>query len=618
MDDFEYNLEATNSPDLKKSINKKKILQMIDDIEDGGDFSIDENDKKFILSAIDSERLTADKVEILLEEILYNSESSASIRDICQNLGFLTSDDFDFILNKTNSTSSKISLGGSVDILRETVDKNVLKRVPYEIIKEKCFLPFRINNESLYVAVDYFEESEIMPVLTVFFTDCSKFVIVKSDQSSIVEKIDLIFNDKDELDDVIDKITKVSISNYDEDVKKHKINTGIGIPIEFIIELIDAIFVDSVKKNASDIHIEPEESFVRLRYRIDGDLKIIKNLHKKYWNNILIRVKVLAGMNIAETRRPQDGKISVKVFERIIDCRVSIHPTVHGENIVIRLLDKKSGLLSIDGLGFSRLNLNQISKAVLKPDGIVVVAGPTGSGKTTTLYSILNILNKPDVNIMTLEDPVEYNLPNIRQTNINEAVGLTFEAGMRALVRQDPDIILIGEIRDAETLHAAVKMSMTGHKVFSTVHAIDCISSIQRLSDIGGDVKSLVGNIVAVVSQRLVKILCPSCKVAVRPNRVMIDAFNLSDEEIKDSNVCSPKGCDNCDGTGYRGRSVIGEVLEFDDNIDDLLYRSATRSEFKKYLFGKNFLSMFDDAREKVLRGTIDFNEVVKSIKMKS
>jgi type II secretory ATPase GspE/PulE/Tfp pilus assembly ATPase PilB-like protein len=246
----------------------------------------------------------------------------------------------------------------------------------------------------------------------------------------------------------------------------------------------------------------------------------------------------------------------------------------------------------------------------------ILGAAPTGSGKTTTLYSILSILNKPDVNIMTLEDPVEYNIPTIRQTNINESVGLTFEAGMRALVRQDPDIILIGEIRDAETLRAAIRMSMTGHKVFTTLHAIDSISAIQRLVDIGADVSSLVGNIVAISSQRLVKNLCSNCKVKVRPTKSMAKSLQLTKDDVLNSNICVPKGCNECGGVGYKGRSVIAEVLEFNDEVDDLVYHRATRSQLKTYLMETDFVSMFDDAKQKILNGITDINEVSKAIKL--
>ncbi len=601
---------------LKEMASKQKILQMMDDIVSQDSIELSSFDKSFIISAIETKKLNHDQIEIIFEELIANNDKNNSVKDIVIEMGFLSTIEIEEVGLNINPNSSIFAKSGSVDILRENVDNDVAKRMPYEIIRDKSILPFKINNETLYVACDFIDESEVLSILNLFYTDCSKIIFVKSDHSSLIERIDLIFNDKDELDSIIEKITRISISNYEDDLKKNSKQVNSNIPTELIIELIDAIFVDAVKKDASDIHMEPEESFVRLRYRVNGDLKITKNLHKKYWNNILIRMKVLAGMNIAETRRPQDGKITIKVFERNIDCRVSNHPTIHGENIVIRLLDKKAGLLTLEQLGFSKIHLKQISKSVIKPEGVMVVVGPTGSGKTTTLYSILSILNKPDVNIMTLEDPVEYNIPTIRQTNINESVGLTFEAGMRALVRQDPDIILIGEIRDAETLRAAIRMSMTGHKVFTTLHAIDSISAIQRLVDIGADVSSLVGNIVAISSQRLVKNLCSNCKVKVRPTKSMAKSLQLTKDDVLNSNICVPKGCNECGGVGYKGRSVIAEVLEFNDEVDDLVYHRATRSQLKTYLMETDFVSMFDDAKQKILNGITDINEVSKAIKL--
>jgi type II secretory ATPase GspE/PulE/Tfp pilus assembly ATPase PilB-like protein len=601
---------------LKEMASKQKILQMMDDIVSQDSIELSSFDKSFIISAIETKKLNHDQIEIIFEELIANNDKNNSVKDIVIEMGFLSTIEIEEVGLNINPNSSIFAKSGSVDILRENVDNEVAKRMPYEIIRDKSILPFKINNETLYVACDFIDESEVLSILNLFYTDCSKIIFVKSDHSSLIERIDLIFNDKDELDSIIEKITRISISNYEDDLKKNSKQVNSNIPTELIIELIDAIFVDAVKKDASDIHMEPEESFVRLRYRVNGDLKITKNLHKKYWNNILIRMKVIAGMNIAETRRPQDGKITIKVFERNIDCRVSNHPTIHGENIVIRLLDKKAGLLTLEQLGFSKIHLKQISKSVIKPEGVMVVVGPTGSGKTTTLYSILSILNKPDVNIMTLEDPVEYNIPTIRQTNINESVGLTFEAGMRALVRQDPDIILIGEIRDAETLRAAIRMSMTGHKVFTTLHAIDSISAIQRLVDIGADVSSLVGNIVAISSQRLVKNLCSNCKVKVRPTKSMAKSLQLTKDDVLNANICVPKGCNECGGFGYKGRSVIAEVLEFNDEVDDLVYNRATRSQMKTYLMETDFVSMFDDAKQKILNGITDINEVSKAIKL--
>lgn len=287
-----------------------------------------------------------------------------------------------------------------------------------------------------------------------------------------------------------------------------------------VVRLVNALLSDAVKRNASDIHFEPEEGFLRFRYRIDGVLRQIRSLHKNYWSAIAVRLKVMSGMDIAETRAPQDGRITLTLSGRQIDFRVSTLPTVHGENIVLRVLDRQKGIVPIDKIGLEEEVLMTLKLMVARPEGLLLVTGPTGSGKTTTLYSLLNHLNTETVNIMTLEDPVEYPMNMIRQTSINESARLDFAGGVRSILRQDPDIVLIGEIRDEDTVSMAFRAAMTGHQVFTTLHTNSSLGAIPRLSDMGIKPDIMAGNIIGILAQRLVRTLRDDSKEAYEPSPV--------------------------------------------------------------------------------------------------
>ncbi|PZR43751.1 MAG: secretion system protein E, partial [Stutzerimonas stutzeri] len=276
-----------------------------------------------------------------------------------------------------------------------------------------------------------------------------------------------------------------------------------------VVRLIDAILADAVKRDASDVHFEPEANFLRIRYRIDGMLRQIRALHKSYWPAMAVRIKVMSGMNIAETRAPQDGRINLVLSGRQVDFRVAAQPTIHGENVVLRILDRQKGIVPLEGLGLAEDHLDLLKLMIARPEGIILVTGPTGSGKTTTLYSVLNHINSEGVNIMTLEDPVEYPMALVRQTSVAESAKLDFANGIRSMMRQDPDVILVGEIRDTDTAEMAFRAAMTGHQVYSTLHTNSAIGAIPRLLDIGILPDLMAGNIIGIVAQRLVRRLCP-------------------------------------------------------------------------------------------------------------
>ena len=380
-----------------------------------------------------------------------------------------------------------------------------------------------------------------------------------------------------------------------------------------VVRLVDALLAQAVKHGASDVHFEPEHGFLRIRYRVDGVLRSIRSLHRNYWAAIAVRLKVMANMNIAETRAPQDGRISLTVSGRAIDFRVSSLPTTHGENIVLRVLDREKGIVALDQLGLPDDALHTLHQMMARPHGIILVTGPTGSGKTTTLYSMLNHLNSEQVNIMTLEDPVEYPLGMIRQTSINDTVQLSFANGVRSLLRQDPDIILIGEIRDTPTAEMAFQAAMTGHQVFSTVHTPSVIGTVPRLLELGILTDIMVGNIIGIVGQRLLRRLCPDCKQPYTPNRLERSILGL-DDNADPVRIYRKIGCQACDHQGYKGRLALIELLQFDHDFDDLISRRATRRELYLTALAKGFRPLADDGIRRALEGSTSLDEVSRVV----
>lgn len=378
-----------------------------------------------------------------------------------------------------------------------------------------------------------------------------------------------------------------------------------------IVRLVNALVIDAVKMGASDIHFEPEEGFVRLRYRVDGVLKTIQTIHKEYWAAMSQRLKIMSGMNIADKLLPQDGRFFLSVGGREADFRVSSLPTVNGENFVLRVLDKQSGIMPLEKLGFSDHNMNLIRKSQARPEGIIIVTGPTGSGKTTSLYSMLNAVNTPDVNIMTLEDPVEYSLPMIRQTHVRGGAGLTFADGVKALLRQDPDIIFVGEVRDEVTAEQALKAAMTGHQVYTTLHTNDCFGAIPRLLDLGLQPGMLAGAIVASFAQRLVRRLCEckEMKTATEEECRLLGVDPSTPPEIGHA-----KGCPKCDNLGYKGRTAVVEILFMNEALDDVIAAGANKTELKKTAIEHGFKSMLDDGVDKILKGVTSLPALMKSV----
>ena len=384
-----------------------------------------------------------------------------------------------------------------------------------------------------------------------------------------------------------------------------------------VAKIVSTILEYAVTSRASDVHIEPQEDRVRVRYRIDGILYDRLSLPKSVQESVLSRIKILSEMKIDEHRTPQDGRFNFRVEDKEVDLRISVLPTVFGEKIVMRLLRKSGGVPSLQELGLSGASLKNLETAMLKPHGIITVVGPTGSGKTTTLYSVLNKLNTTRVNIMTLEDPVEYQMPGINQVQINPAVGLTFASGLRSFLRQDPNIILVGEIRDQETTELAIQAALTGHLVFSTLHTSNAAGALPRLVDLGAERFLLASTMTAILGQRIVRKICDHCKVSYAPLPQIVteikaglgNLFPTANGELK---LYKGKGCDECGGSGYLGRVGIFETLPVTDKITALVLSNPDSSTIEKEAIAEGMITMKQDGYIKVLQGVTTVEEVLR------
>lgn len=382
-----------------------------------------------------------------------------------------------------------------------------------------------------------------------------------------------------------------------------------------VIKLVNLVLSQAVRDNASDIHIEPYKDRVKIRKRVDGILYDMFVPPRHVLGKLISRVKIMAKMDIAEKRLPQDGRIEIRIADKNVDIRVSSLPTAFGERIVMRLLDKSSAYLPLDVLGMGPVDLSNFMQMIKAPHGIILVTGPTGSGKTTTLYSALGILNKPDVNIITVEDPIEYQMDGVNQMQVNSKIGLTFAYGLRTIVRQDPDIILVGEIRDLETASIAIQAALTGHLVFSTLHTNDAASAVTRMIDMGVEPFLVASSVNAILAQRLVRRICPVCKEPFRPSPEYLEKSGFTQEEIGDNVLYQAKGCPECFGTGYKGRLGIFELMNFTDELKRFSLSTSDAGQIKKKaleLDDVGMLTLRQDGLRNILAGETTLEEVFR------
>jgi type IV pilus assembly protein PilB len=378
-----------------------------------------------------------------------------------------------------------------------------------------------------------------------------------------------------------------------------------------LVRLVDSIIADAIRRGCSDIHIETYEKRIRVRYRLDGDLHEMSPLPFKYRAAIVSRVKIMADLDISERRLPQDGRIKVKFGDRAVDLRVSVLPTIFGEKVVMRILDPRSVNVDLTKLGFSEHSLKEFDRAIHLPYGMILVTGPTGSGKTTTLYSALKQINTTDINIMTAEDPVEFNIEAINQVHVKSEIGLSFASALRSFLRQDPDVIMVGEIRDGETADIAVRAALTGHLVFSTLHTNDAPSSIERLVDMGVPDYLVASCVKLVMAQRMVRKICPNCKSEAKVPPETLQMLGLSENEIKEIKVYEGKGCAECNNTGFSGRTGIFEVMPISPEIERMIIAKASNPDIKQQAIAEGMLPLRWAAVEKLKKGMTTVAEVL-------
>jgi len=502
----------------------------------------------------------------------------------------------------------------SISLLETKVDKDVVALLPEAIARKHAVFPVRKSGDRLVLAMtdplDYMAIEDVrlatnMPVQPVITTS-----------SDIEQAIARYYGlQSATVEEIIDEDYEAADG---EDVEQEAQNQSSPV-----VRLVNQIIQAAVTQRASDIHIEPQEHQVLIRFRVDGVLRAEQKLPKAMQNVLTARLKILAKLNIAERRLPQDGRIQMNVFGKRVDIRVSTLPGVTGESIVLRILDQSVGIKPLHELGFSSHHYGLFEKALHRPNGIILISGPTGSGKSSTLYSALQTLNKPDVKIITVEDPVEYRIEGITQVQVNAQIGLTFASGLRSILRQDPNIVMVGEIRDTETAEIAVRASLTGHLVFSTIHTNSAISTITRLADMGIEHYLIASSLVCVVAQRLVRRVCRECaeSVSARPEELHLLAANgLLDAGPS----CRPagetvmlargKGCTACGKTGYSGRIAIHEVLMIDEGMRRLIAGKAPLEDLSEYAAEHGFRSLLRDGLEKVMEGLTTTEELFKAV----
>jgi len=587
--------------------------------------------KKFFGELLVRENIISqDQLEQALDK---QKKSGGHIAHHLVKLGYLNEEDALYFLTK--------HLGiPSVDLRNFEIEEKIIKLIPPEKAKKYQCIPLNIIGDTITIAstdptnyraiadLEFLTGLNIETVLTTdsLFQEAFKRYYKRQPAGAITDTYDFLLEDdtledetlSDSLDDQIvdisdfDNIVKGALDNIEvvEDETPDDSLTESDAPI---VKLVNGILVKAINTKSSDIHIEPYEKFVRIRLRLDGTLKRIMSIPAKIRNAVVSRIKVMAKLDIAEKRLPQDGRIKLRFGKKSsMDFRVSVLPTLFGEKVVMRLLDKANLQLDMTKLGFEPDDLEKFQKAIHLPYGMVLVTGPTGSGKTTTLYSALNQLNDENTNIMTAEDPVEFNLTGINQVQIHEQIGLTFATALRSFLRQDPDIIMVGEIRDLETGEIAVKAALTGHLVFSTLHTNDAASTIIRLVDMGIESYLVSSAVNIVIAQRLARKICEYCKEQTDVPSELLKTIGFKDDEIHSGvRIFKGKGCHKCNGTGYRGRVALYEVMEIMDPIKEAIVKGVSTEELRAKAKKEGMRTLRESGLKKVKEGVTTLEAVL-------
>jgi type IV pilus assembly protein PilB len=527
-------------------------------------------------------------------------DSKQPFRKIIVQKGFISDEDLvSFIASNMNLP--RIELDNYI------IDPGIIELVPEELARKYQIIPVLKIGNSLTCAM--YDPLNIFAIDDLRHKTGFDIEPAAATEREIKKALDEHYGARGSIDDILKNIDQERLGLKDgEELELKKLQEISGEPP--VVRLVNLTLVQALNDSASDIHIEPEEDIIKVRYRIDGILHDRTALPKYLQSAIISRLKILSNLNIAERRGPQDGRFQMKMESRSIDIRVSIVPTIYGENMVLRLLDRGSAVLSLTKLGFSKEVLEKYQKLIHRPYGIVLVCGPTGSGKTTTLYASLNTINSKEKNIITIEDPVEYHLAGIRQIQLDPKASVTFANGLRSILRQDPDIIMVGEIRDRETAEIAIQAALTGHLVFSTLHTNDAAGAVTRLIDMGIEPFLISSSLAGILAQRLVRTICKECKEEYAPaDEVLKDVGINSGSEVK---FYRGKGCHKCLQTGYKGRVAIFELMPIDDKTRGLITSKAPREEIKKQVQASGMLTLKDDGLQKVRQGITTVEEILR------
>lgn len=489
------------------------------------------------------------------------------------------------------------------------IDKDLFGKFSFEFMKKNKVIPVCMDkNGVIVVAIGRILDSAAMSAVSICFDNPVDYVLTAPTQiDRYIDSVSAVITTSTALNDLNAEKDSELFADREEALNSIFKNDEGGVVNNPAVRLVDSIIKEAIPYRASDIHIEPFEKRVRVRYRIDGDLQERADFPIESYSAICARLKILSGMNIAERRTPQDGRINMRVGGKEFDFRVSSIPTIYGEKFVIRILDKTSFHFTRYDLGFNEYENAFVDKMLLKPHGIILLTGPTGSGKTTTLYAFLKEINDPSVNIITVEDPVEYTMTGINQTQVNNRANLTFAAALRSILRQDPDIIMIGEIRDEETAEIAVRAAITGHIVFSTLHTNDAPGAITRLEDMGVPDYLIADALAGVIAQRLVKRLCPACKKRGKTNQKEMEILGITEPV----SIFRPQGCQFCNNTGYKGRIAVHEIMLMNESMKSEVTREKTLESLRAMAIKNGMVPLWDSCREFVISGVTSIQELM-------
>ena len=544
----------------------------------------------------------------LKKAVEFQSSNGGDLNDILIQLGYI----------KNKNVIAEVYLKqlaiGAIKLADIDISPEILEMVAENIAKSNKVLPIRTIGRTLFIAVVDWSNMAIIDKLK-FVTgyEIQPIVVPEAD---LKEALDKYYGEEEEdiqsISDIMEDMgEEIEILDEDDASEVALAELEQAVREKPIVRLVDGMIMNAIKMGASDIHIEPFEKLVRLRYRIDGILREMSPIPNKLKPAVVSRLKIMSKLDISERRRPQDGRIKIVAKGRNIDLRVSILPVAFGEKVVMRILDPKSLMVDITKLGFPDHAMKKFTQAIHLPFGMVLVTGPTGSGKTTTLYSALSILNKPDVNIMTAEDPVEFNINGINQVNVKSDIGLTFAAALRSFLRQDPNIVLVGEIRDLETADTAVKAALTGHLVFSTLHTNDAPSTITRLIDMGIAPFLAASAVKLVMAQRLLRKICPFCKEEYQPPSEELELLGISEEDAKQITFYKGKGCNECGGTGNKGRTALFEVMPISHPLQRMITEGATALEIQEQAIKEGMLTLRHEGIDRIKQGIVSVEQVI-------